>query len=156
MKHERKGMDKIISIPYLAQAVMAIALQRPESARARPSSLLKDENNYKTVFSKDHPIQLYVICALMMKPVDSYLRKEALNRKDQTKLRFYVAMLTAMKLADGKPLTPRTIARLPLDKLIESQLVHSFAKAKSAYKALGGSDQVAKGAELVKVLNPKS
>ena len=109
-KNEGKGLDKIISIPYLAQAVMAIALQRPDTARARPSSLLKDENDYKKVFSEDHPIQLYAVCALIMKRVDAHLRAETvgLNRKDQTNLRFYLAMVAAMKLVADRPLTSRT------------------------------------------------
>jgi hypothetical protein len=87
---------------------MAIALQRPDSARAPPSSLLKDEDDYKKIFSDEHPLQLYASCALMMKRVDSFLRSEAsgLNRKDQTNLRFYFATLAAMNLAGTRHSSP--------------------------------------------------
>jgi hypothetical protein len=96
-KNEGKGPEKIISIPYLAQAVMAIALQRPDSARARPSSLLKEEDDYKRVFSEDHPIQLYAACALIIKRTDAFLRSDGvgLKKEDLTNLRFYVAMCAA-------------------------------------------------------------
>ena len=48
-KNEGKPRDKIVGIPYLAQAVMAIVLQQPDQARARPSSLLKNDEDYGRV-----------------------------------------------------------------------------------------------------------
>jgi AIPR protein len=155
-KNEGKGIDKIISIPYLAQAVMAIALQRPDTARARPSSLLKDESDYEKVFSEGHPIQLYAGCALIMKRVDAYLRSEelGLNRKDQTNLRFYVGMLGAMRQASGKSLTSRTVAALAVEKLTDSELAAALNQARAAYEGLGSSDQAAKGPELLRKLKP--
>jgi hypothetical protein len=39
-KNEGKPRDKIIGIPHMSQAVMAILLQRPDTARSRPSSLI--------------------------------------------------------------------------------------------------------------------
>ena len=157
-KNEGKGVDKIISIPYLAQAVMAVALQRPDSARARPSSLLKDDNTYKMVFSEDHALQLYAVCVLMMKRVDAHLRLEAigLNRKDQTNLRFYVAMLAAFGLAEGKPLKPKVVAALVLEKLTDADLNQALTRAQKGYAELGSSDQAAKGSDLVKLLKPES
>jgi hypothetical protein len=153
-KNEGKPIDKIISIPYLAQAAMAIALQRPDTARARPSSLLKDETNYKKVFSEDHSLQLYAACVTLMKRTDAFIRSEkaALNRKDQTNLRYYVAMLAAIKLAGAQSLTPTQAAALSCEKLTDDDLVAVLMQAKSAYVSLGASDQVAKGPELLKKL----
>ena len=45
-KNERKPFNKIISITYLAQGIMSILLQRPNDARARPSSLSSVDDNY--------------------------------------------------------------------------------------------------------------
>ena len=156
-KNEGKGIDKIISIPYLAQAVMAIALQRPDSARARPSSLLKDESDYKKVFSDQHPLQLYVACVMLMKRVDNFLRSEAmgLNRKDQTNLRFYVAMLGAMKLAGTQQIRHAQAASLAFEKLTDQDLTSVLNEAKAVYAELGSSDQAAKGPELLKKLKPE-
>ena len=58
-KNEGKPADKIISIPLMAQAVMSIVLARPDTARARPSSLIKDNTVYSQVFSEAHPIGMY-------------------------------------------------------------------------------------------------
>jgi hypothetical protein len=153
-KNEGKGIDKIISIPYLAQAVMAIALQRPDSARARPSSLLKDENDYKKVFSDEHPLQLYAACVMLMKRVDVFLRSEeiGLNRKDQTNLRYYVAMVAAMKVTGTEHLKSSHVASLAVDKIKNEELTAALNEAKAAYTELGSSDQAAKGPELLKKL----
>ena len=157
-KNEGKGIDRIISIPYLAQAVMAIALQRPDSARARPSSLLKDESDYERVFSDEHPLHLYAASVLLMKRVDTFLRLEAIemNRKDQTNLRFYVAMLAAMKLAGTYHLKPTQVASVAFEKLTDQDLTEVLNEAKSAYAELGSSDQAAKGPELLRKLSPES
>jgi hypothetical protein len=103
-KNEGKPIDKIVSIPHLAQAVMAMALQRPNDARARPSSLLKKDEEYERVFNRTYPIGVYLTCALLMKRVDRLVRAEAtgLDGKDQANLRFYVAMDAACTAA-GKP-----------------------------------------------------
>jgi hypothetical protein len=53
---EGRPIERIVSIPYMAQAVMAIVLQRPDTARARPSSLLKKNEDYERLFSLSHPI----------------------------------------------------------------------------------------------------
>jgi hypothetical protein len=39
---------------------MAIALQRPNDARAHPSSLLKRNEDYEKVFNRSYPIALYL------------------------------------------------------------------------------------------------
>ena len=45
-KNQGKPVKKIVSIPYLAQAVLACGLRDPANARARPSSLLKNDETY--------------------------------------------------------------------------------------------------------------
>ena len=62
-KNEGKPRDKIIGIPYLAQAVMAILLRSPDTARARPSSLLKNDDDYVRVFDSSYPIG-FTTCVL--------------------------------------------------------------------------------------------
>ena len=50
--HRNNGRpkDRIIGIPLLAQTVMAVGLSRPDDSRARPSSLLKFDETYQTIF----------------------------------------------------------------------------------------------------------
>jgi hypothetical protein len=50
-KNEGKPADKIVSIPLMSQVLMSILLGRPDDARARPSSLIKDDKTYLELFS---------------------------------------------------------------------------------------------------------
>jgi hypothetical protein len=69
-------------------------------------------------------------------------------RKDQTNLRFYVAMLTAMKLAATKHLDAAHVTNLAIEKLTDAQLLEALNEAKGAYVKLGSSYQAAKGQKL--------
>lgn len=55
-KNEGRPRNRIVGIPHLAQAVMSVVLQRPDTARARPSSLLKADDTYKQVFNEKYPV----------------------------------------------------------------------------------------------------
>jgi len=153
-KNEGKPIDKIVSISHLAQAVMAIVLQRPNDARARPSSLLKRDEDYETVFNRKYPIGLYLACPMVMKLVDSLLRSEAyhFDQKDQTNLRFYLAMyLVSLALQTSSP-TPEEVASLTLTMISDETIVEALDSVCGSYAELGGSDQSAKGTELVEEL----
>ncbi len=72
-KNEGKPINRIVSIPQMAQSVMAITLRRPDTARARPSSLMKQDAEYQKLFNTDYPIRVYRACSEVMKQVDAFL-----------------------------------------------------------------------------------
>jgi hypothetical protein len=154
-KNEGKPIEKIVSIPHLAQAVMAIALQRPNDARARPSSLLKRDEEYEQVFSRDYPIAVYLNCALVMKRVDQIVRSESagLESKDQTNLRFYVAMDVACTAIGRASPTPLEIATLAVSGITNDAISAAKVRVLQMYQDLGATDQTAKGPDLIARLN---
>jgi hypothetical protein len=153
-KNEGKPRDKIVGIPHLAQAVMAILLQRPDAARARPSSLLKKDEDYGRVFSESHPIEMYYVCAEIMRRIEDHLRLSAtsLTSKDRNNLRFYVAMHVAAKLTAKAAPNSSDLAKVDLSNLTTTLIQQSVDLVQAEYKALGGTDQVAKGNQLVDVI----
>ena len=151
-KNEGKPRDKIVGIPYMAQAVMAIVLRRPDTARARPSSLLKSEDNYRKVFNSSYPIHLYYVCAKVMKLVEKQLKAPMANvpREHRNNLRFYVAMHT---VSSGESiLKPSAIAGLDVEIYDESCIEKALECVWKEYFSLGGTDQVAKGTGLLEAL----
>jgi hypothetical protein len=82
-KNEGRPRDEIISIPYLAQATMAILLGRADDARARPSTLIKSDQDYQTVFNPQYPMPAYFACVTLMKRVEPFLRSKRLVPLDQ-------------------------------------------------------------------------
>ena len=152
-RNEGKPRNKIVSIPYLAQAVMAIVLRQPDTARARPSSLLKTDDDYERVFSASYPIELYHVCAEAMRRVESHLKSPSVNMaaKDRNNLRFYVAM-HAVAGTSGPPKKVREIARFDVAGLNQTTIQESLEAIQPRYAALGGNDQAAKGPHLLRAI----
>jgi len=72
-KNMGKPVDKIVSILYLAQAVMAILLKEPDIARSRPSSIIKKDNDYKRIFKQSINMEMYLFCAKTTKKIESFI-----------------------------------------------------------------------------------
>lgn len=148
-KNQGKPVEQIVSIALMAQAVMSIVLQRPDDARARPSSLLKKDEDYKAIFSNSHPLSMYRVCAQVVKRVDDYLRSLVdLDPKDRTNIRFFVAMYSALVVAGSISPTATSISMLKIEQFSNAELEKSTKVVFSIYKNLGGTDQVAKGTQL--------
>ncbi len=99
-KNLGRPVERIIPIPYLAQALMAIVLQKPDSARARPTTLIKADHDYKRVFDDTLSLEIYLYCAKAMKEIDRFIRlgSSDVDLQDGRNLRFHLAMLYTMVL----------------------------------------------------------
>jgi hypothetical protein len=153
-KNEGKPISRIISIPQMAQAVMAVILKRPDMARARPSSLIKRDDEYFKLFSSKYPIEIYRACAELMKQVDASLNTlgAGLSATDRNNIRFYIAMCASHEaLKDSDP-SPERVASLSGGSLPEDVLKSSYELVLNQYSGLGGTDKVAKGSELLSKL----
>jgi hypothetical protein len=154
-KNDGKSINRIIGIPQMAQAVMAILLRRPDNARARPSSLLKANSTYEQLFSRDYPIGLYRTCAEAIKQTEAFLSShaDALSAADKNNLKFYVAMAAVQEtLADPAP-EPLSIAQLAGSAISSGALSAAYNVVNTVYTELGRSDQIAKGSELLPRVN---
>lgn len=90
-KNQGKPADRIVSIGFLAQAVMAAGLGQPNSSRARPTTLIKTD--YRRLFDSSIDLGVYLWCAKLMRMIETLLRKSKTSRTDAEKreLRFHVA-----------------------------------------------------------------
>lgn len=150
-KNEGKSADKIISIPLMAQAVMSIILARPDTARARPSSLIKDNAVYSQVFSESHPIRMYSNAATLIRHVDRVLKgRPEMSARDRTNLRFYVLFwLSSILIGKANP-KPNDLAEMDLKAVGDSEVETAADEVWKIYHQLGATDQIAKGPELRK------
>jgi len=103
-KNIGKPVDKIVGIPYLAQAVMAVILRKPDYARTRPTSLIKPQEEYQRVFNESLGLKVYLACAKTMKTVDAFIRNQApsYSMRDKTDLKFHILMALIAKLVGNK------------------------------------------------------
>lgn len=152
-KNQGMPVARIISISYMAQAMMAIMLLKPDSARARPSTLINSDIEYKKIFSLDKPIDIYLKAIQIMKTVEFFLKPEncgvPLERKTITNIKFYVAMVASLKLAGGSQDIENKIAGLPNVEISPEILQESLKMVLDNFNELGATDQTAKGSVLV-------
>jgi hypothetical protein len=148
-KNEGRPIAKIVQPLTLAQTIISIVLQQPDDARGRPNSVL--EKSYEKIFSTQYSLQLFSVCALLIRKVNSFLLSPELGitRTERGDLRWYLAMqysrvLTGMDVPTHSELVKIT---LPTDDRL---LRLSYNRVSKAYKSLGGTAIVAKGTELLK------
>ncbi|MHB8067661.1 MAG: AIPR family protein [Desulfobaccales bacterium] len=156
-KNEGKPVNRIIGIPQMAQATMAIVLRRPDTARARPSSLIKRDEEYLQLFKESYPIEIYRACARILKKTEEFLNvhPDNLSPGDKNNIKFYVAMAVAREaLTKYNPSVSElsTLAGIDIDDSVFSE---AYELVNAEYKTLGGTDKVAKGSELVTNINQK-
>lgn len=145
-KQSGKPVDSIISIGALAQSMMAIVLQRPDDARARPSSLIKKDEDYARIFSNSLPISMYLMAAKIAKTAHAFLRsREDLAPKDRTNLLFYVAMVSSAVLAGKAEPKVDDLVAIDVAVIDVSVMGSSMDVVEPIYRELGANDQISKG-----------
>jgi len=95
-KNLGKPGNKIYGIPILAQAIKAIVLKDPHSARATPTSLLKVDSSYNTIFKKNDNYQAYLNCCLAVsKTHHAILSLDNKQKKNKlVNFKFHISMIS--------------------------------------------------------------
>lgn len=115
-RNQGEPVRKIVSIPYLAQVVMAIGLGRPDDSRARPSSLLGKDSTYNQVFDPSLDLGAYVWMLERQKEIDSWLSSPTgsvtVSPAERTNYRFHLTYYCAAKLLGQQVRSPKMLATL--------------------------------------------
>ncbi len=149
-KNQGKKPSEIVSIGFLGQCLMSIFLGKPNYARARPSTLLSDDENYRKLYVDNSDLELFYRCACLGKKVERIIKASGeYSQSTKSDILFYViyavvALAIRSPEIDGKSLKGIDLAYFDEEKIgAASKLVFS------EYQTLGGSNKVAKGSELI-------
>ncbi|NOT13367.1 MAG: AIPR family protein [Methylococcaceae bacterium] len=71
-KNIGKPASKIFSIQFTAQAIETIAFSSPYSARAKPTSLIKENSTYDRIFNPERNFKSYLNCCLILKKTNEF------------------------------------------------------------------------------------
>lgn len=151
-KNHGKPVSKIIGISYLAQIITAIYNQKPDYARARPSTLLKKDQDYEKIFEKKFPIEMYYKAILIQKKVEDCLRSfenPKLTRTQIGDIKFHISMYLTCLVTQKKQPNNTAIADIDVNKISSKEIEQSISIVYKFYDELGGTNVVAKGPELV-------
>ena len=135
-KNTGRPSSKIISIQYLAQAIIAMILREPDNARARPTTLIKSDEHYPRIFDESKSPELYLFCARAMKRVDNTIKKgySGDELQELRDLKFHIAMVLVTKLSGNKDYDEKELSKLSYDDITEEVLetsineTHTLAK----------------------------
>ncbi|MFZ2238042.1 MAG: AIPR family protein [Gordonia amarae] len=159
-----KSIERIVSIPLLAQVVMATGLSRPDDARARPSSLLKRDEEYGKIFSERTPIEVYLWVARVQKYVDEFLASPIAEAaaQERTNVRFHLSMVVVARMYGKRVHSPselRMLAEkgaLPSSDLV-SECLAQVRESLIEFRSDGGQsdDRISKGPLFVEYLSKR-
>lgn len=155
-KNEGKKPINIVGLPFLAQCLMSITMQKPDTARARPSTLLEDDESYAKLYNKSNNIHAYYISAYLGKKSESFLKNEVdISVSDRNNLRFYLAYVMSALVTNNKFPGFKSLENVsPTD--ITDDLTHKAYKLViDSYRELGSGDKLAKGNILIKNIKTK-
>ena len=158
-RNQGRTPGRIVSIPYLAQAIMAIGLSEPSNSRARPSSLLKSESDYARVFDPSLDFAIYLWVARIQKDVDEFLRTDAAaaSPSERTNLRFHVSMLAVATAFGGRVYNPSQLKSVVGAVVSEASMLDALNKVRGAVQTFQTDrgeplDKVAKGSAFTEAL----
>lgn len=140
-----KPIKQIISLTFLAQAVMSILLFKPDDARARPSNPLGNDEEYNAIFSDTLPLAMYLNCAKLARRCELYLRRtKSLPKGEVNNLRFYLTMYAAWLTAGTNQLDAEKVAAMDMEGVSEGDLENAFVDVSRIYQELGANDEITK------------
>jgi hypothetical protein len=151
-KNQGKPASRIVSIPLLAQSMMTLLRLEPDNARARPSSLIKEDDVYASLFSEEYPIDSYVVAADTTRRVENALKlRTDLSARDRNNLRFYCLLWAVAWAAKTTSLAASKMAALTA-KITDADIEAAIDSVTPLFFDAGGTDQLAKGPDFKEVL----
>jgi len=156
-KNEGKPTAKIFSISYLSQAIMSSIMERPDTARARPSSLLNSDAEYRKVFDEKRSPQVYLSAAQLARRIELELKGRFTGtdaRKTINNIKWYVMYQFVSSQSKGDPNS--YLEALVVANLRSQDFDAAIKTVHTAYKKSGSTDQCAKGPALLAALKAKT
>lgn len=154
-RNEGKKPKDIISVPFMAQCLMSVLMQKPNFARARPSTLLEDDEAYSKLYHKNNDLKTYHFLAHTGRTIEQYLKNAGeYTPSEINDIKFYVLYVVCAQLSLNIYPSNKVISELAIDR-IDSQLRDAVNFVYDLYKELGGTDKIAKGPDLSEKIKEK-
>ena len=146
-KNLKKKPKDIISVSFLAQCLISVILKKPDFARARPSTLLTDDNTYKFLYEDNHDLAVYYKIATIGKRVQLVLKRSSnITPAERSDILFYLLYAVVATALNKKNISFEDIKNLDIDLITSEDIILLKDKIFDKYKELGGNGRVAKSA----------
>lgn len=153
-KNQKKKPADIVGVSFLAQCLISIFLRKPNFARARPSTLLKDDGIYKFLYEDNTDLEVYYKTALLGKKIQGNLKKSVdLTASERGDILFYVLYVVIAIVLGKIEISFNDIKDFDINTINDNQIDEAKSLVYKKYKDLGGNSKVAKSSALIEVIN---
>ena len=152
-KNLGKKRSEIISVSYLAQSLIAVLLQKPNYSRARPSTLLTNNDYYNFLYKGEIDLIVYYKIIILANRIKSYLRQCGLyNTSQQGDLLFYVLYYSFARKNNSHKISPKDVQSIDAEALSDGDIAEYCNHIYEIYHSLGGTGKIAKGSQIIEML----
>ncbi|MCZ7407488.1 AIPR family protein [Parvimonas micra] len=144
-KNQKKKAIDIISVSFLAQCLISLVLRKPDFARARPSTLLTDEETYKYLYETNQDLEAYYKAAKVGRNIQNKLKSNGkITNTEINDILFYVIYAVVANVLEKKEISFLDLKNLDLNNITETEIIATSDKIYNKYKELGGNSRIAK------------
>ncbi|MDO6564227.1 AIPR family protein [Amphritea sp. 1_MG-2023] len=155
-KNEGKKPKEIVSLPFLSQCLMSTLLQRPDSARARPSTLLENDESYEKLFHQSNALNTYFVVASWGRSIDLRLKElKKYETAEISDIKFYVLYYFCCSKVTSLYPSNAKISGLENSDIEDAEIDAASDICYDIYRELGGTDKVAKGTVYLEKIKEK-
>lgn len=132
-KNQNQERNKIFNIAKTAQYIETILFKRPHAARSNPTTLLKSDEKYKSIFNKSINVEAYLKSCIINKKVD-YFIKEFDKENDPIYIQygismkhftFHMMLIASLLVINEKIITDENLAKINIQSLNDDILTKS-------------------------------
>lgn len=149
-KNQKKKAKDIIGVSFLAQCLISLVLRKPDFARARPSTLLTDDDTYKMLYEDNHDLEVFYRAARIGQMIKNQLKASTeLSTAERSDLLFYLVYAVVAKRLGKTDISFNDIKAFDISTLSEDEINAVKTLVYQKYKELGGNGRVAKSSSFV-------
>lgn len=149
-KNQGKKPSEIIGVSFLGQCLITLFLKKPDYARARPSTILTDDDSYNKLYIENQDLDVFYRCAVLGKKVQKNLKRTIqYTSAEKSDILFYLLYGVVANSIKKNNITIADIKHLDIDSITDDVISEIKDKIYNIYKENGGNGRVAKSSEFV-------
>ena len=153
-KNLKKKSSDIVAVSFLAQCLISIILRKPDFARARPSTLLTDDETYRFLYEDNRDLEVYYKVATLGKKVQHILRNSnEITPAERSDILFYLLYAIVAHTLTKKDISFADIKQLDISSITDENILAHKTLVYDKYKELGGNGRVAKSSSFIEEID---
>lgn len=132
---------------------MSLFLGKPNYARARPSTLLSNNEYYKTLYIENTDLELYFKTAVLGKKVERFMKSsQEYVQAEKSDILFYVVYAVAGFRLGSSTIDFQKFKEMDMESISMDEISRAAQIVSTLYRELGGNNKVAKSSELLELI----